>query len=77
MVAAMGLKLVVIGSVIGLLASFAATRVLSAQLANLSRFDPLTLASVVGLMAVVGLAACYFPARRATRLDPMRALRDG
>jgi putative ABC transport system permease protein len=73
----MGLKLVLIGSVIGLLASFAATRVLAAQLSNLSRFDPLTLATVVALMAVVGLAACYVPARRATRLDPMSALRDG
>jgi putative ABC transport system permease protein len=77
MVAVMGLKLVAIGSVLGLLASFAATKVLAAQLANLSRFDPLTLASVVGLMAVVGLAASYFPARRAMRLDPMVALREG
>ena len=64
MVAVMGLKLVAIGSVLGLLASFAATKVLAAQLANLSRFDPLTLASVVAVMAVVGLAACYFPARQ-------------
>ena len=77
MVAVMGLKLVAIGSVLGLLASFAATKVLAAQLANLSRFDPLTLASVVAVMAVVGLAACYFPARRAMRLDPMVALREG
>jgi len=77
MVAVMGLKLVAIGSVLGLLASFAATRVLAAQLANLSRFDPLTLASVVALMAVVGLPASYFPARRAMRLDPMVALREG
>ena len=77
MVAVMGLKLVAIGSVLGLLASLAATKVLAAQLANLSRFDPLTLASVVGLMVVVGLAASYFPARRAMRLDPMVALREG
>jgi putative ABC transport system permease protein len=76
MVAMMGLKLVAIGGAIGFLASFAATRVLSAQLSNVSRFDPLTLACVVGLMAIVGVAACYFPARKAMRLDPMVALRE-
>jgi putative ABC transport system permease protein len=77
MVALMGLKLVALGGAIGLLASFAATKVLAAQLSNVSRFDPITLASVVGLMAIVGLAACYFPARKAMRLDPMVALREG
>ena len=77
MVALMGLRLVAIGAAIGLLLSFAATRVLAAQLSNISRFDPLTLATVVGLVAVVGLAACYVPARRAMRLDPIAALREG
>jgi len=77
MVTLMGLRLVAIGGAIGLLASFAATKVLAAQITNVSRFDPLTLASVVGLMALVGLAACYFPARKAMRLDPMVALREG
>ena len=77
MVALMGLKLVAIGGIIGLLASFAATKVLAAQLSNVSRFDPLTVASVVGLMAIVGLAASYFPARKAMRVDPMVALREG
>ena len=72
MVALMGLKLVGIGAAIGLLLSFAATRVLATQLSNISRFDPLTLASVVGLVAVAGLAARYIPARRAMRLDPSR-----
>jgi putative ABC transport system permease protein len=76
MVAMMGLRLVAIGGAIGFLASFAATRVLAAQLSNVSRFDPLTLACVVGLMAIVGVAACYFPARKAMRLDPMVALRE-
>jgi putative ABC transport system permease protein len=77
MVALMGLKLVAIGGAIGLLASLAATKVLASQLTNVSRFDPLTLLCVVALMAIVGLAACYFPARRAMRLDPMVALREG
>jgi len=77
MVALMGLKLVAIGGAVGLFASFAATKVLASQLTNISRFDPLTLVCVVALIAIVGLAACYFPARRAMRLDPMAALREG
>jgi predicted permease len=77
MVALMGLKLVAIGAIIGLLSSFAATSVLATQLTNISRFDPLTLATVVGVVVVVGLAACYVPARRAMRLDPNAALREG
>jgi ABC-type antimicrobial peptide transport system permease subunit len=40
-----------------------------------SPYDPLTLGIVVGLIALVGLAACYFPARHATRVDPLIALR--
>jgi putative ABC transport system permease protein len=75
MVTAMGLKLVAIGAVIGFAASLVLTRVIATQLWSISRFDPLTLVSVVVLMTLVGLAACYFPARRATRLDPMSALR--
>ena len=71
----MGLRLVAAGSVIGLLASFAATRLIAAELWGTSRHDPLTLIAVVVMIAVVGLAACYFPARRATRVDPLTALR--
>ena len=74
MVALMGLRLVAIGAVIGLLASFAATKVLARQLWNVSRFDPLTLVDRRRADGVVGLAACYFPARRAMRVDPMVAL---
>jgi putative ABC transport system permease protein len=75
MVLALGLKLLAWGVGAGLLISFAVTRVLTHQLTNVSPHDPLTLAIVVGVVAIVGLAACYFPARRATRVDPLIALR--
>ena len=75
MVLAMGSRLVGLGLAIGLVASLAATRVLSSQLMGVAPHDPLTLAAVIGLVAVAGAAACLFPARRATRVDPMIALR--
>ncbi len=75
MVIKMGLRLVVLGSAAGLAASFAATRVLSSQLFGISPHDPATLAAVVAVVAAAGFCACYFPARRATRVDPMIALR--
>jgi putative ABC transport system permease protein len=75
MVFSMGLRLIAIGGALGLAVSFAATRVLSAQLAHVSAHDPVTLAAVSTLIALVGLAACYVPARRATRVDPLVALR--
>jgi len=71
----MGLRLVAAGAAIGLLGSFAARRLIAAELWGTSPHDPLTLIAVVVLIAVVGLAACYFPARRATRVDPLNALR--
>ena len=75
MVVRMGLRLIVVGVTIGLLASVAATRVLSNQLWGVSPRDPITLTAAVAVMTLAGLAACYFPARRATRVDPMVALR--
>ena len=75
MVGFMGLRLVAAGTAIGLLASFAATRLIATELFATSQHDPLTLIAVVATIAVVGLAACYFPARRATRVDPLIALR--
>ncbi|MGH9329967.1 MAG: ABC transporter permease [Vicinamibacterales bacterium] len=75
MIVRMGLRLVASGVAIGLFASVAATRVLANQLWNISPRDPITLAVAVGVMTLAGLAACYFPARRATRVDPMVALR--
>ena len=75
MVMRMGLRLIGIGTLAGLAASFGATRLLASQLWGVSPYDPVTLGGVVAVVAVSGLAACYFPARRATRVDPMVALR--
>ena len=73
----MGLGLVVLGGVIGLLFAVVIARVLTLtnQLKNVSANDPLTLAFVFGVVTTAGFLACYFPARRATRVDPMVALR--
>jgi putative ABC transport system permease protein len=75
MVSIMGLRLIATGAAIGLLASFGATRLIAAQLTGVSPHDPLTLTGVVLLMTLVGIAACYFPAQRASRVDPLVALR--
>ena len=75
MVMRMGLRLIGIGTIAGLAASFGATRLLSSQIFGVSPYDPVTLCGVVAVVALSGLAACYFPARRATRVDPMVALR--
>jgi ABC-type antimicrobial peptide transport system permease subunit len=71
----MGGGVVLLGIAIGVLAALAVTRVLANQLWGLSSRDPITLAGVVIVVALAGLCACYFPARRATRVDPMVALR--
>jgi predicted permease len=75
MVARMGLRLLALGVTAGMLASIGVTRVMASQVWGISPHDPATLVMVVGVMIVVGLAACYFPARRAMRVDPMVALR--
>ena len=75
MVLRAGLQLLGMGVGVGLLVSFGVTRVIASQLLGVSPRDPVTLGSVVAVVAVVGLAACYFPARRGTRVDPMVALR--
>jgi ABC-type antimicrobial peptide transport system permease subunit len=75
MVLGMGSRLVGLGLAIGLLASLGAARVLSSQLWGVAPHDPLTLAVVIVVVAIAGAAACIIPARRATRVDPMVALR--
>jgi putative ABC transport system permease protein len=75
MVMRMGVKLIGLGTIAGLAASFGVTRLLASQIFSVSPYDPVTLCGVIGIVALSGLAACYFPARRATHVDPMVALR--
>ncbi|MGH9709486.1 MAG: FtsX-like permease family protein, partial [Candidatus Acidiferrales bacterium] len=70
-----GAKLAFLGLAIGLAASFVLTRALSSQLFGITATDPLTFAGVALLLLVVAMLACYLPARRAMRTDPMIALR--
>ena len=69
-----GFILTATGTVVGLVASFAVTRLMSSLLFGVSASDPLTFAVVPVLLAIVTLAACLIPARRATRVSPMNAL---
>jgi ABC-type antimicrobial peptide transport system permease subunit len=71
-----GLGLVAIGIVAGVAGALAFTRVLGALLYGVSATDPWVFAAIIGLLAVVGILSSYVPARRATRVDPMVALRS-
>jgi ABC-type antimicrobial peptide transport system permease subunit len=75
MVLAQGAKLVVAGIVAGLLGAVALTRAISALLFGVSPRDPATLAALSIVLSAIALIACYVPARRATRVDAIRALR--
>jgi ABC-type antimicrobial peptide transport system permease subunit len=70
-----GLRLVAAGVAVGLAASLALSRVIATQLWATSATDPLTLAGAVALLLTTGVVACWIPARRAARVDPLIALR--
>ena len=72
-----GMKLATVGLAAGFLGALAVGRLLSRFLFGVSPADPATLGVVTALLAVVSLAACYLPARRAARVDPLPLLRNG
>jgi putative ABC transport system permease protein len=71
-----GARLSALGVGLGVMGAFAASRALSSMLYGVSPTDPLTFAAVVAILGSASLLACYIPARRATRLDPVVALRQ-
>ncbi len=75
LVLSQGLLLASAGTLLGIGLSWAATRLLASQLYEVAPTDPWALAGAVGLLLVVALAACYHPARRASRVDPVATLR--
>ncbi len=70
-----GMLLTAVGLAVGLAASLLATPILQSQLINLPANDPVTFAGVAVLLIAIALVACYVPARRATRIDPIATLR--
>jgi putative ABC transport system permease protein len=71
----MGLGLVGGGIVLGIIASLGVARVIATQLWGVSAYDPVTLSTVAALLLITGIVACWVPARRASRVDPLVALR--
>jgi ABC-type antimicrobial peptide transport system permease subunit len=75
MVLGKGAKLAFAGVALGLCAALGLTRLMASLLFSVTAHDPLTFVVVAFLLMAVALAACYLPARRATRVDPMVSLR--
>jgi putative ABC transport system permease protein len=75
MILGQGLRTIFIGVAIGMIGSLALTRTVTSLLFGVTATDPLAFGSVTLLLVGAALLACYIPARRATRVDPMVALR--
>src|SRR6185295_11705244 len=75
MVLRQGMSLALAGSAIGLMLAAAASRLLTNLLFGIPPIDPVTFTGAAALFAVIGFMACYVPARRATKVDPLLALR--
>jgi ABC-type antimicrobial peptide transport system permease subunit len=75
MVIKQGMSLVLFGVVLGVAGAYALTRTMQSLLFEVSTTDPVTFVLIPLLLAVVGFVACYIPARRATKVDPLVALR--
>jgi len=75
MVLKQGMSLVLFGVVLGVAGAYALTRLMQSLLFEVSATDPTTFALVPLLLGIVGFVACYIPARRATKVDPLVALR--
>jgi putative ABC transport system permease protein len=75
LVIASGMRYIGLGVVVGLVVALLLVRVIASQIVGIKTYDPITLIGVVVVLAAVGLAACYIPSVRATRLDPTVSLR--
>ena len=71
-----GIRLVVVGVILGVIGGLASTRLVSSLLFGVTALDPFAFAMASALLAAVGISACYFPARKATAVNPISALRS-